>query len=320
MTEKKHHKRSAGARIGYAILGCLLAAPASAEPVTLVLDWFVNPNHAPIVLAETQGYFAEQGLEVTVVPPADPSDPPKMVASGQAEFAIGYQPQLHLQVHEGLPLRRIGTLVATPLNCVTVIADGPVQAIADLKGRKVGYSVPGMEDALMGAMLRHAGLQPGDVEMVNVNWSLTPALLTGQVDATIGGFRNFELTQMALEGAEGRCLFPEDAGVPAYDELIYLAQPDVDRDLAARFLAAVERGALYAVNHPDAAWQAFTEAYPALDDVLNREAWELTLPRLSKSPAALDTGRYRRFEAFLQEAGLTDGILPVTELALDPNA
>jgi len=304
----------------YAILAYLLAAPASAEPVTLVLDWFVNPDHAPIVLAETQGFFEDAGLEVTVIAPADPSDPPKMVASGQAEFAVGYQPQLHLQVHEGLPLRRIGTLVATPLNCVTVKADGPVQSIADLKGRKIGYSVPGMEDALMGAMLRHAGLTLADVEMVNVNWSLTPALLTDQVDATIGGFRNFELTQMSLEGSEGRCLFPEEEGVPAYDELIYLAQPDVDRDLAARFLTAVERGAQYAVNHPDDAWGAFVAAHPDLDDALNRTAWGLTLPRLSQSPAALDAGRYKRFEAFLHDSGLTDSILPVADLALDPNA
>lgn len=302
------------------ILALLLATPAHAEPVTLVLDWFVNPDHAPIVLAETQGFFADEGLDVTVIAPADPSDPPKQVASGQADIAVGYQPQLHLAVHEGLPLRRVGTLVATPLNCVIVRADGTVQSVADLKGRTVGFSVPGMEEAIMGAMLRHAGLEPQDVRLVNVNWSLTPALLTGQVDATIGGFRNFELTQMAIEGAEGRCLPPEEAGVPPYDELIYLARPDADRAMLSKFMRAVERGALYAVNHPDAAWSAFVAAHPDLDDTLNREAWGLTLPRLSQSPAALDVGRYARFERFLHDAGLIDATLPASALALDPNA
>ncbi|MDB6453617.1 ABC transporter substrate-binding protein [Falsirhodobacter sp. 20TX0035] len=303
----------------FLLLG-LLATPAGAEPVTLVLDWFVNPDHAPIVLAETQGFFADQGLEVTIVPPADPSDPPKMVASGQAEIAVGYQPQLHLQVHEGLPLRRVGTLVATPLNCVTVKADGPIRSIADLKGGKIGYSVPGTEEAMMGAMLRHGGLTLEDVEMVNVNWSLTPSLLSGQVDATLGGYRNFELTQMAEAGTEGRCLPVEENGIPAYDELIYLARPDADPALLSRFMAAVEQGAQYAVNHPDEAWQAFIAAHPDLDDTLNREAWRLTLPRLSQSPAALDTGRYARFEVFLKDAGLIDAPLPVADLALDPNA
>ena len=108
------------------------------DKMTLILDWFINPDHGPIIIAEENGYFAEQGLEVEIVAPANPSDPPKLVAAGQAELAISYQPQLHLQVHEGLPLIRVGTLIATPLNCLLVLADGPIQSIADLKGKKVG--------------------------------------------------------------------------------------------------------------------------------------------------------------------------------------
>lgn len=300
----------------------LAAAPALAEDrLVLMLDWFVNPDHAPIVVAREQGFFADQGLAVEILAPADPSDPPKMVASGQVDLAVGYQPQLHLQVHEGLPLTRIATLVATPLNCVTVMADGPVQSIADLKGRTIGYSVPGMETALMGAMLERAGLSLDDVELVNVGWSLSPALMTGQVDATLGGFRNFELTQMRLEGAEGRCLFVEEQGIPAYDELILLANPrTMDPDATARFVAAMERGAHYILNHPDKAWQIFRDAHPDLDDELNRQAWAATLPRFSQSPGAVDHARYARFEAFLRDAGLTDSVLPVSALATDPGA
>ena len=302
-------------------LALLTAAPAGAQDLSLMLDWFVNPDHAPIIVAQEKGFFAEAGLTVAITAPADPADPPRMLASGQVDLAVGYQPQLHLQVHEGLPLTRIATLVATPLTCVTVLADGPVQSIADLKGRKVGYSVPGMETALMGAMLDRAGLTIEDVELVNVGWSLSPALMTGQVDATLGGFRNFEMTQMRLEGAEGRCLFVEEYGVPAYDELILLANPGtMDRDATARFVAAMERGAQYLLNHPDDAWALFRDAYPELDDELNRQAWAATLPRFSQSPGAVDHGRYARFEAFLRDAGLIDGVLPVSALATDPGA
>ncbi|HWL58647.1 MAG TPA: ABC transporter substrate-binding protein, partial [Paracoccus sp. (in: a-proteobacteria)] len=116
----------------------LLAQPALAQDkMTLILDWFVNPDHAPIIVAQEKGFFTEEGLDVEVVAPADPADPPKLVAAGKADLAISYQPQLHLQVHQGLPLKRVGTLVATPLNCLMVKADGPVQTIADLKGKKV---------------------------------------------------------------------------------------------------------------------------------------------------------------------------------------
>ena len=188
-----------------------------------------------------------------------------MVAAGQADLAITYQPQLHLQVHEGLPLTRVATLVATPLNCLTVMADGPVQSVADLKGRKIGYSVPGMETALMGAMLDRAGLSLDDVELVNVGWSLSPALMTGQVDATLGGFRNFEMTQMRLAGGEGRCLFLEEEGLPAYDELIFVANPDrMDRERINRFLSAVERGTQFILNHPAEAQEVFAAHAPDL--------------------------------------------------------
>ena len=300
----------------------LLAQPAlAADKLTLILDWFVNPDHAPIILAQEKGFFTDEGLEVEVVAPADPADPPKLVAAGQADLAITYQPQLHLQVHEGLPLKRIGTLIATPLNCLMVKADGPVQQIADLKGKKIGYSVSGVEDALVSAMLKNAGLTLADVEMVNVNWSLSPALIAGQVDATIGAYRNFELTQMRLENAEGRCFFVEEQGVPTYDELIFVANPaTMDADASRRFLHAVERGAQYMVNHPDEAWQLFSATAPDLQDELNAAAWKDTLPRFSQSPAALDQGRYARFETFLKEAGLIDEILPVSDLAVDLGA
>jgi len=190
-------------------LALLIAMPAAAQDrMTVMLDWFVNPDHGPIIIAEQQGYFADAGLEVEVIAPADPSDPPKMAAAGRADLAISYQPQLHLQVAEGMPLIRVGTLVATPLNCLLVLKDGPIGDIADLAGRKVGFSVAGVEEALLSAMLGQAGLETGDIELVNVNWSLSPALMSGQVDAVIGAFRNFELNQMEIEGVPGRCFYP----------------------------------------------------------------------------------------------------------------
>ncbi|MCI5086748.1 MAG: ABC transporter substrate-binding protein, partial [Rhodovulum sp.] len=186
----------------------LAASPAvAADEMTVLLDWFVNPDHGPIIVAQEKGYFADQGLDVEIIAPADPSDPPKLVAAGQAELAISYQPQLHLQVAEGLPLKRVGTLVATPLNCLLVLEDGPIKEIGDLKGAKIGYSVAGVEEALLSAILGKHGLSVDDVELVNVNWSLSPSLMSGQVDAVLGAYRNFELNQMEIEGVEGKCFY-----------------------------------------------------------------------------------------------------------------
>jgi putative hydroxymethylpyrimidine transport system substrate-binding protein len=299
---------------------CLAAAtPAmAADKLTVILDWFVNPDHAPLVVAREKGFFAAEGLEVELIAPADPNDPPKLVAAGQADIAVSYQPQLHLQVQEQLTLARIGTLVATPLNSLVVLADGPIGSIADLKGRKIGFSVGGFEDALLGAMLERHGLKLADVELVNVNFSLSPALVAGQVDAVIGAFRNFELNQMDIVGRPGRAFYPEEEGVPAYDELIYVAAKDrLDRPELRRFLAAAEKATHWLVNHPDEAWEAFKTTDPALDDELNRRAWADTLPRFAHSPAALDHGRYQRFAAFLERHGLIESPPPVSAYAVD---
>jgi putative hydroxymethylpyrimidine transport system substrate-binding protein len=272
-------------------------------------------------VAEEQGYFADEGLDVQVIAPADPADPPKMVAAGRADLAVSYQPQLHLQVQEGLPLVRVGTLVATPLNCLLVLDDGPVKTIADLEGRKIGFSVAGVEEALLTAVLAKGGLTLDDVELVNVNWSLSPALMAGQVDAVIGAFRNFELNQMEIEGVPGRCFYLEEEGLPTYDELIYVANRErLDKDKVARFLAATERATEFIVNHPDESWEIFAGTAPELRDALNERAWRDTIPRFSLSPAALDVGRYARFERFLHEAGLLTKIKPVKDFAIDVNA
>jgi putative hydroxymethylpyrimidine transport system substrate-binding protein len=301
------------------LLGLGLAPPAAAaDRLTLLLDWFVNPDHAPIIVADELGYFADADLDVEIVAPADPNDPPKLVAAGQADVAISYQPQLHIQVDQGLPLTRIGTLVATPLNSLVALADGPIDQIADLQGRKIGFSVGGFEDALLGAMLDHHGLSLDDVELVNVNFALSPALLSGQVDAVIGAFRNFELNQLELEGHPGRAFYPEEEGVPSYDELIFIANNAALHDpRLPRFLDAIEAATLYILNHPDESFALFIEGRPELDDELNRRAWADTLPRLALRPAALDTARYARFAAFLEVQGLIGPPPPVASYAIE---
>ena len=309
-------------RILTTLLMLMLAGPAlAADKMTLLLDWFVNPDHGPIIVAQEKGYFAEQGLEVEIIAPADPADPPKLVAAGKGDLAISYQPSLHLQVAEGLPLKRVGTLVATPLNCLLVLKDGPIKTIADLKGGKVGFSVAGVEEAVLGAVLKTHGLALDDVEMINVNWSLSPSLMSKQVDAVIGAYRNFELNQMEIEGVEGKCFYIEEEGLPAYDELIYVANPaTMDADKIQRFLAATEKATQFIVNHPTESWEVFSGTSKELQDELNTKAWVDTLPRFALRPTALDVGRYKRFEAFLSEAGLIKSVKPVSDLAIDLSA
>lgn len=277
----------------------------AAEKLTVLLDWFVNPDHATLIIAEEKGFFKKHGLDVELIAPADPSAPPKLVAAGKADIAISYQPQLHMQVTNGLPIKRIATIVATPLNSLVVLKDGPIKTLADLKGKKIGYSVGGFETALLTAMLAPHNLTADDVTLINVNFSLSPSILSGQVDAVIGAFRNFELNQMDIEGHPGRAFYPEEEGVPSYDELIVIAHSEkLDDPRYKPFVDALEEAVQYLVNHPDDSWELFIKNHKELDDELNRRAWADTLPRFALRPAALDVGRYDRFAAFMKAQGL----------------
>ncbi|MDK3074328.1 ABC transporter substrate-binding protein [Sedimentitalea sp. JM2-8] len=302
-------------------LGLIATPVLSQDRLTVMLDWFVNPDHGPIILAEEMGYFADAGLEVEIVTPADPNDPPRMAAAGRVDLAVSYQPELHLNRREGLDLVRVGTLIETPLTCLVVRADGPVQSLADLAGRKVGFAVAGVQEMLLAAMLDHNGLSVGDVEQINIGWSISPALMSGQVDGVIGAFRNFELNQMEIEGHEGRCFYPESEGVPSYDELIYVARADgLDRDTIARFLLATERATADILNDPEAAGERFFASSAELRNELNTRAWGDTWPRFATRPAAVDHGRYDRFEAFLVAQGAVNTAIPAADLVVDVTA
>jgi len=303
------------------ISGLVLSSGAlAAEKITLLLDWFVNPDHGPLIIAQQKGFFADAGLEVEMLEPADPSLPPKLVAAGKADMAVNYQPQLHVQVDAGLPLTRIATLVATPLNSLVVLKSSAIKSIADLKGRKVGFSVGGFENTLLSAMLARQGLTLDDIQLVNVNWSLSPSLLSGKVDAVIGAFRNFELNQMDIEGRPGRAFYVEEQGVPAYDELILVVNnKDRFNPKYARFVQALERATQFIVNHPQEAWQLFKDYKPKeLDNELNRRAWADTLRRFALRPGALDANRYRRFAEFLKAQGMIKSTPDLAVYAIEP--
>ena len=288
------------------------------EKISLMLDWYVNPDHAAIIVAQQKSFFEKNNLDVDIIEPADPSLPPKLVAAGKVDLAINY-PQLYQQVAEGLPLVRVGSLISSPLNSVVVLKNSNIKTLADLKGKKVGYSVIGFEDVLLDTMLHAIGLSNQDVKLVNVNWSLSPSLLTGQVDAVIGAFRNFELNQIHLEKQEGVAFFPEQYGVPAYDELILVANRNnlASKKISA-FLTALEQATTYLQSHPDEAWQAFVNHKPKeLNTELNQLAWKDTLPLLAAKPRQLDAKRYQQMAEFMHQKGLIPKALELKDYAIE---
>ncbi|HUC08333.1 MAG TPA: ABC transporter substrate-binding protein, partial [Solirubrobacterales bacterium] len=73
-----------------------------AQPFTLTLDFYPNPDHAGIYMAQKLGYFEEAGLDLTIQTPSDPAAPIKQVGAGRSDLAISYEPEVILAREQGL--------------------------------------------------------------------------------------------------------------------------------------------------------------------------------------------------------------------------
>ncbi|MDR9440065.1 MAG: ABC transporter substrate-binding protein [Halomonas sp.] len=302
------------------------AEPIEPPPVIslrIMLDGYPSPRHAALFIAKERGLFASRGLEVILATPADPDVPSKLLAASRIDLAVSRQPLLHLQVDRGLPLIRVASLITMPLSALVVREDGAIEAPAQLAGSRIGHADIDSRDVLLAALQHGAAIRDDEIETEALHFRLGDALREGRVDGVIGAMRHLLPRQLADEGLATRVMRIEELGIPLHDGLVLLANRDhlaPQRDAIRRLVAAIEEATAWIANHPEEAWTLIVSAEPALDTAINREAWEMVRARLNLSPAALDQGRYRRFEDYLFEAGLIQEHHPVSRLAIDLGA
>ena len=277
------------------------AQSADLKKVAIGIDWFVDPNHGPLVVALERGFFADEGLDVTLVPPENTMDNVAMVLDGRVAIGMSDQPRTQIEIAGGSPLMIVGTLIARPLNVVLGVEGGPVSSIKDLRGKRIGYadSETAESDLLKISLAAH-DISLSEVTLVNVGFEMVPALLDGKVDVLTDAYSNFEPIQVELAGKTPLVLDIEKGAMPPYSELVYIVNQDIaDPEIVDRFLAAVTRGANALVDDPDAAWELFIKYDPKLDNELNRKSWDATVPLFSTTPATLNKERYAEFATFL---------------------
>jgi len=275
------------------------------DDITLILDWYIYPSHAPLIVAEQQGYFAEKGLKVKLIAPSDPSDGPKLVAANEADMALTYQPQLLMQIDQGLPLVRLGSLVDTPLNCLVTLRNQKILDIKDLKGKVIGYSSGGIDNAMLATMLANHDVKLSDVKFVNVGYDLVQALISGNIQAFTGGMRNVEPILLNLSGYPSQVFYPEKNGFPSYEELIFVVNRDhVEDQRWSKFFLALRQGVEYLTAHPEESWQKAIKQYPELNNPSNKASWLASIQYFSKNPAALDKEKYQTFAEFMESQKL----------------
>jgi putative hydroxymethylpyrimidine transport system substrate-binding protein len=300
-------------------------APAGAKRFTVMLDWFPNADHAPLYAAISRGDFRAVGLNVQPVTPSESAEPLKLLAAGRVDMAISYEPELMLARDQGLKLVSIGALVQRPLTSIIAPASAHIESVADLAGKKVGTAGIPYQAAELTAALQHAGVSRSKVQEVNVGFNLVPAMLSHEVGATLGGFWNYEAIQLQLEHKHPTVIPINEAGVPNYDELVVVVRSEEAHhdgvDLRA-FMQALTRGERAVRSNPKAAAKLIMAANPSLEEKLQVESIERTLPAAQaaagKPYGYQNANQWAAFGAWMYGKGLlknnpnTTGLPPFT--------
>jgi len=303
------------------------AAPAS---LTVELDWVPNPDHTGFYYAQKKGYFSRQHLTVDFQVPSSAADPLKLVGLNKADLAVSYEPEMFYGQQEGLPVVAVAAVVPVPLNGLIVSPKIPVSSPCQISGHSVGFTGVPSDYAFYDTLLRTCHLTASQVPHQAVGYSLVPAILSGKVDAIIGGYRNVEAIQVSQEMGKKATDFPANQlGVPGYDELVLVANASRLRSDHAyasairRFVAALVAGTNAAMKDPGGA-TAILQAVSQYKPSFLRVSVPYTLRLLAQDngaktgclspPAWQDFGNWMKAHKLIHDAPNATAIMTDTYL------
>jgi putative hydroxymethylpyrimidine transport system substrate-binding protein len=303
--------------IALAVAGCASSSGGSDQKLTkttLLLDWFPNPDHISLYTAKKDGDFAAEGLNVTFQAPSNATDALKLVSLGQVPLAISYEPNMITAAAKGLDVTTVAALIPTPLDTLIISGKSGVNDPSGLVGKSVGTTGDPVANAIYGAVVKKFHITASQTKLVAVNEGLIPAIVSNQVAAIIGGYRNVEAIQLKLRGLNPQVYRVQDYGVPNYDELVVVAnKTKLKNDPAYRttvreFLAGLARGDSKAQADPAAALVAITPAAKGYTAIELQKMVEATAPLLN-NPAgfgAMSVAAWQTFADWMKSEGLID--------------
>ena len=293
---------------------------AARAPLTVMLDYLPNADHAPLFTAQARGTYARAGLEVRFRTPPDPAAPLRLLRAGRADIAISYEPELLLARDQGAAdLVSVGALVQVPLTSLMALPASGIRTAGDLAGKRVGTAGIPYQSAYLRTILQRAGVARDSVKETSVGFNLVPALLSRQVDATLGAFWNYEGVDLRRRGRRPVILRMERLGVPTYSELVFVVRKELLDEQGAskvrRFLQATAAGLEALQARPAIGADALLEADRSLDRDLQEAAIRATLPvfrpRDEKRPFGYqEPAEWARYEIWMRRQGLLEKTLP----------
>ena len=304
-----------------ALAGCSASADpaggdAAGEPVTFALDWAPNTNHIGVYVAEAEGYFADAGLDVEILPYGSTAAT-QLVSAGEADFGIGGQSTVQTARTAGLDVVSVYRVTQTDTGRLVVLGDrDDLTRPRDLDGRVFGGFGAPLYTALAEATIRGDG-GSGDFDEVVLDTGAYEALAQGRIDFTLS-VATWEDLQNEIDGHPYRAWRYQDFGVPEQQSTGIVSSDaylEAHPDEARAFVGAVARGYAFAAEHPDRAAEILVEANPdtlgAAEELVRRSAELMAedgyLVAADRPIGAADPEAWDAFGAFLFDGGfLTD--------------
>lgn len=256
--------------------------PASEEltPVRLQLQWVAQSQFAGYYAAQAQGFYEDEGLDLTILEGAVEIVPQQVVAAGDAEFGIAWVPKMLASREAGADLVNIGQVFQRSGTVQVAWADSDIETVDDWAGKRVGTWGFGNEWEVFAA-LRMNDIDPDnpdDVTIVQQPFDMS-LLLNREIDVAQAETYN-EWAQLleATNPETGELYQPEDFSVFDYNDIgtamlqdhvftqqSWLAE-EGNEDIALRFLRASFRGWIYCRDNFDECVQIVLDNGPTLGE------------------------------------------------------
>ncbi|CAO3600109.1 unnamed protein product [Absidia cylindrospora] len=256
----------------------------STEKISFLLNWHATPYHLPLFLADKLGYFADEGVQVAIIEPNNPSDVTEMIGAGKAD--LGFKAMIHTIAGKarGFPIQSIGTLLDEPFTGVIHLKhkSGIDGSFESLRGKRIGY-VGEFGKIQVDDLAKQYGMLPGvDYTAVRVGMNVTKSLQDGVIDAGIGleNVQMVELEEWSVQ--QGRSA--DDVQMLRIDELADLGCCCFARNptKVTQFMKAIKRATDYMFAHPAEAYDHFVEIKPWMNNIVNRKIYQRSFRYMSR--------------------------------------
>jgi putative hydroxymethylpyrimidine transport system substrate-binding protein len=297
------------------------AEPGAPSGATLVLDFTPNAVHSGIYAAQREGFYRDEGIDLTVRQPGESTDAPKLLAAGRADFAILDIHDLGIARERGIDLVGTMPLVQRPLAALIARGDRGIARPRDLEGRTVGVTGLPSDEAVVDSEVSADGGNPAKLKRVTIGFNAISSLAAGKVYAATG-FWNAEGVALRQQGVPIHIFKVNRYGAPPYPELVLVASRQTiqrDPDLVESMLAATKRGYELTVDDPKGALDDLLAEVPSLERGEQRAQLDVLLPDLRPQP--FDPAVLRAWARWDLDHGLLERPLDVNaafELGLQP--